>query len=277
MNGKPRLLYNRQVLYNAMKAIQLLTLIVVLLLPICNLTNAQSEEKDQAKAVIAEMLKSKFEIYENQYPGNDKGNYTFSGQPLNVNVFDDRIEISFKKDLKTVYFKEKLTRSPRTVLLGNFLFMQPNKKRDGTAEYDATDKANMENGYNEQLFGSLSYMCNLKYISSLELFKPLAEQYRKLPVKPPVPEEQRRYIVQANALNQMKQYDQALELYHKAVEVDPVAFPAAYSNMALLSAQMNNYTLAIHFMKRYLMLVPEAEDARSAQDKIYEWEIMAPK
>jgi hypothetical protein len=25
-------------------------------------------------------------------------------------------------------------------------------------------------------------------------------------------------------------------------------------------------------MKKYLMLVPEAEDARAAQDKIYEWE-----
>jgi tetratricopeptide (TPR) repeat protein len=277
MNGKRLRHDSRQVLYNPMKAIQLPTLIVVLLLPVCNLTNAQSEEKDKAKAVIAEMLKSKFEVYENREPGKENGTYSSLGQPLNVMVFDDRIEIFFKKDSKTVFFKEKLTRSPRTVLLGNFLFMQPNKKRDGTAEYDATDKANMENGFNEQLFGSLSYLCNLKYISSLELFKPLAEQYRSLPVKPPVPEEQRRYIVQANALNQMKQYDQALELYHKAVEVDPVAFPAAYSNMALLSAQMNNYTLAIHYMKRYLMLVPEAEDARSAQDKIYEWEVMTAR
>jgi len=26
-------------------------------------------------------------------------------------------------------------------------------------------------------------------------------------------------------------------------------------------------------MKKYLMLMPDAEDARAAQDKIYEWEL----
>jgi hypothetical protein len=30
-------------------------------------------------------------------------------------------------------------------------------------------------------------------------------------------------------------------------------------------------------MKQYLMLVPDAKDARSAQDRIYEWEIMMEK
>jgi hypothetical protein len=40
----------------------------------------------------------------------------------------------------------------------------------------------------------------------------------------------------------------------------------------LLSAQIHNFNDAILNMKKYLMLVPDAEDARSAQDKIYEWE-----
>jgi len=30
-------------------------------------------------------------------------------------------------------------------------------------------------------------------------------------------------------------------------------------------------------MKKYLMLVPDAEDARGAQDKIYEWEAWIQK
>lgn len=30
-------------------------------------------------------------------------------------------------------------------------------------------------------------------------------------------------------------------------------------------------------MKQYLLLEPEAKDARSAQDKIYEWELMIQK
>jgi hypothetical protein len=30
-------------------------------------------------------------------------------------------------------------------------------------------------------------------------------------------------------------------------------------------------------MKKYLLIEPDASDARSAQDKIYEWEIMMHK
>jgi hypothetical protein len=40
----------------------------------------------------------------------------------------------------------------------------------------------------------------------------------------------------------------------------------------LLSAQVKQYDDAIYHMKKYLLLVPDASDARGAQDKIYEWE-----
>ena len=66
-------------------------------------------------------------------------------------------------------------------------------------------------------------------------------------------------------------------LYLKAVELDPVSYPAAYLNLALLYAQQQRYNKAIAYMKQYLMLVPEAPDTRSAQDKIYEWEFMMQK
>lgn len=112
----------------------------------------------------------------------------------------------------------------------------------------------------------------LKYDSLFNQFKPIAERYRALKVKPPVTEDQRKFIVQANALSQEKNYANALELYNKALDLDQTAYPPAYLNMALLCAQVQNYDGAIFNMKRYLLLVPEAEDARSAQDKIYEWE-----
>ena len=105
----------------------------------------------------------------------------------------------------------------------------------------------------------------------------LVAQYRALKVKPPVSEEQRRFIVQANAFNQQKNYGQALEYYQKALDLQPLSYPAAYFNMALLSAQLDRYRQAIAYMKLYLLLEPEAKDARSAQDKIYEWEIMLGK
>lgn len=111
----------------------------------------------------------------------------------------------------------------------------------------------------------------------LALFKAKAAQYRGMKVKPPVSEEQRKYIVQANALNAQKDYAGAIDLYSKAIDVDPVSYPEAYFNLALLSAQMQRFKPAIAYMKQYLLLVPDANDARAAQDKIYEWEAMADK
>jgi tetratricopeptide (TPR) repeat protein len=106
-------------------------------------------------------------------------------------------------------------------------------------------------------------------------FEARVAEYRRTGVKPAITEEQRKYIVQANALNQRKDYAGAVELYLKAVAVDPIAYPAAYFNLALLSAQQERYKTAIGYMQQYLLLEPEAPDARSAQDKIYEWELLA--
>ena len=115
------------------------------------------------------------------------------------------------------------------------------------------------------------------YDSLLAQFKPISEQYHVLKVKPPVSEEQRKYIVQANAMNKNKDYEKAIDLYNKALELNQIAYPEGYSNLALLSAQLNNFDGAIFYMKEYLLLEPEAADARSAQDKIYEWEAQAGK
>lgn len=106
-------------------------------------------------------------------------------------------------------------------------------------------------------------------------FEAEATRYRSLTAKPSVSEEQRMFIVQANAMNQRKDYMKAVDLYLQAIEVDPVAYPGAYFNLALLSAQMERYKPAISYMKQYLMLEPDSKDARSAQDKIYEWEILS--
>ena len=108
------------------------------------------------------------------------------------------------------------------------------------------------------------------------LFESQAAQYRALSTKPPISEAQRKYIVQANALNRLKDYAGAIGLYQKAITIDPVSYPGAYFNLALLNAQLQRYRTAITYMKQYLQLVPDAADARSAQDKIYEWELMIP-
>lgn len=106
------------------------------------------------------------------------------------------------------------------------------------------------------------------------LFESRAAQYRDMKIKPAMSEEQRRYLVQASVLAQRKDYPGAINLCLKAVDLDPVSAPGAYLNLALFSAQMNRFSQAIAYMKQYLRLEPEEKDARSAQDKIYEWELM---
>lgn len=103
-------------------------------------------------------------------------------------------------------------------------------------------------------------------------FSSLALKYSKMSEKPAVTEAQRKYIVQANLFNQKREYGKAISLYHKVIEVDQTAYPAAYYNLALLLAQTQRFRPAIYNMKKYLMLVPDAGDARAAKDKIYEWE-----
>ncbi len=109
------------------------------------------------------------------------------------------------------------------------------------------------------------------------LFASLAAQYRSLEVKHTIPEKQRKYVVQANALNRLKDYYGAIPLYLKAIDVNPVSYPGAYFNLALLNAQIKRYGSAIRYMKQYLLLASDARDARSARDKIYEWEIIMKK
>lgn len=116
-----------------------------------------------------------------------------------------------------------------------------------------------------------------KQNKSLLLFEPIAAEYRLLSVKPTITEDERRLIVQANESTQEKQYDLAIDLYNKIIERNPTSYPAAYFNLALLYEQQRYYTFAITSMKKYLMLVPEAPDARSAQDKIYGWELKTSK
>ena len=121
-------------------------------------------------------------------------------------------------------------------------------------------------------------LCVLKYKDyksesdqEIEKFKTTAEQYYILKVKPSLPEEARKYIVQATSATEEKRYDDAIDLYDKAILIDKT-YPQAHFNKALLLSQIEQYYEAITEMKKYLMLVPDAADARAAQDKIYEWE-----
>ena len=121
----------------------------------------------------------------------------------------------------------------------------------------------------------MQYYYGKKYsIEELERFKRIADNYQILTEKPTFSEEQRKYIIQANALNDNKDYQSAIQYYDKAIALNPVSYPAGYYNLALIASLAGDYNYAILNMKKYLLLLPNAPDAREAQDKIYGWEAL---
>lgn len=53
-----------------------------------------------------------------------------------------------------------------------------------------------------------------------------AAKYRELQEKPAITEEQRKYIVQANSMNEKKDYTNAIQLFRKVIEINPTSYPA---------------------------------------------------
>jgi hypothetical protein len=102
-------------------------------------------------------------------------------------------------------------------------------------------------------------------------FAKAAQLYRAAPEKPALPEEARKYKVQAADAVGRQQYDDAVDLYESALKIAPW-WPEGHFNCALLMSNVGDYIGAVREMNRYLALTPEAADARQARDKIYLWE-----
>lgn len=95
--------------------------------------------------------------------------------------------------------------------------------------------------------------------------------YGKLEVKPATPELARKYSIQAEAYFAEKDYVHAIKAYEKAIGIAPWS-PRERFNLALLLGEQQQYQGAIYNMQAYLKLLPGADDARAAQDKIYVWQ-----
>jgi tetratricopeptide (TPR) repeat protein len=102
-------------------------------------------------------------------------------------------------------------------------------------------------------------------------FEGEALKYRAMNPKPELPEDARRFRVQAEGSVAAKRFLEAAEKYGKAIEIAPW-WPEAHFNRAVVLAELQNFDSAMAEMKRYLLLKPEAPDARQAQDFIYAWQ-----
>jgi len=113
--------------------------------------------------------------------------------------------------------------------------------------------------FNAFVPGSLLYnRVSAERGTAADAFEAVVRQYRDMPVKPALPEEARKFKVQAAVR------------YFDALKIAPW-WPEGHFNRALLLGEAGNYEKAVVEMRKYLMLVPEAPDARAAQDKIYGW------
>lgn len=102
-------------------------------------------------------------------------------------------------------------------------------------------------------------------------FEKTVATYRNATPKPVLAEEARKFKVQAESAVREKNFADAAALYDKALTI-AAWWPEGHFNRAIVLSETGAYATAIVEMKRYLLLVPDAPDARAAQDKIYEWE-----
>jgi tetratricopeptide (TPR) repeat protein len=273
---------NRQVINIktiGMKSVRLMILLTIAFLMFGTLAQTKATENpskshptrelNAVKADIAEMLKDKVEIFEK------KSQLTIA--PKEVMVLDDKIVLTAKKQEMVINFTDFVEDAIPAPSYRKTKIILPLEKFEFITNGWVTSNLKRLEELRQNLLFIQNQTRKKRYESQLILFKPIAAQYCALKVKPPISEGQRKFIVQANSFNEKKIYDKAIDLYNKAIEVDQTAYPAGYSNLALLSAQINNYDAAIFYMKKYLLLEPESSDARSAQDKIYEWEAQIAK
>jgi tetratricopeptide (TPR) repeat protein len=98
-----------------------------------------------------------------------------------------------------------------------------------------------------------------------------AAAWRATNPKPPLSEAGARNKVLAENAFREKNVDGAIRYYTAALDTDPT-WPNGNFNLALLLAEAGDYALAARHMKRYLLLEPNAKDAKAANDKAIVWE-----
>lgn len=150
-------------------------------------------------------------------------------------------------------------------------------------EYDVTDGviSNITNGDGKSIdiqtaranYNPFAF----RYFSPVDIdqvsFKKTVANFLKLKKKPSLPEEARRYTVQADELSKISRYDEAIDLYEKALAVCPW-WATGYYNRAFLLAEVKDYCWAVRDLQKYIALEPSAKDAREAQDQVYKWEAL---
>jgi tetratricopeptide (TPR) repeat protein len=89
-----------------------------------------------------------------------------------------------------------------------------------------------------------------------------------------MPEDAHRHQVLAETAFRSKDVGKAIVEYSAALQAYP-CWPEGHYNLAMLAAEVGSrpgYDIAVHHLKEYLELMPDAPDARAAKGSIIVWE-----
>lgn len=134
-----------------------------------------------------------------------------------------------------------------------------------------TQPAYLGNAYSGATWAA-AYLYQLSFIppEPSGYFEGEVKKYRDAETKPNLPESVREFKVRAESAVAEKRFVDAVEAYDRALQIAPW-WAEGHFNVALILGELKVYGLAIEEMERYLLLAPEATDARQAQDRIYTW------
>jgi hypothetical protein len=94
--------------------------------------------------------------------------------------------------------------------------------------------------------------------------------------KPPLPEEARRNAILAETAIKEKRFIEAIRYYEAGLQVERL-WPEGHFRVAMLYEETSDFGKAVEHLHWYLDLVPDADDAPAARDKLAVLEQKAPK
>ena len=162
---------------------------------------ASNYEMESLKTNTAELIKNCWQVYDYK---ND-----VQKKVAEVKVFDDKIEIYYNKRQTVVLnftdVLDHIISLTKTEFVNNMVMYNPYLLRLGDVMFTFAPDGSVEaKKLADYLFYFQYVFREKRFISNFALFEPIAAQYRALKVKPPVSENMREFIVQANLFNQQK-------------------------------------------------------------------------
>jgi hypothetical protein len=107
------------------------------------------------------------------------------------------------------------------------------------------------------------------------LFADAVAKYKDPATRPPLPEDVRKFKIQAEFAVDNKKLDDAIGYYTQGV-VGARWWADGYFNLAILLAEKKDFGEAIRIMRRFITLQEGTPDARRALDMTYRWDAMIP-